>query len=34
MNKHKIFVKIVAAILVITMAATSIFTLLYYLFAK
>ncbi len=34
MNKHKFFVKIVAAILILAMAATSVFTLLYYIFAR
>lgn len=32
--KNNIWVKIIAAILIIAMAATSVFTLLYYIFAR
>lgn len=34
MNNHNIWVKIIAAILIIAMGATSVFTLLYYLFTR
>lgn len=34
MNNHDIWKRIIAAILIIAMAATSIFTLLYYLFTN